>query len=146
MRVSLIAAFAGIVFGLNPAINTVPAMAGETPAPKDAYAYIGWPNDGEVLKERRFRVWFGLRNFGIAPSGVKKKNTGHHHLIVDADLPPMDDEIPADKKHLHFGAGQSEAEIELPPGKHTLQLLVADHDHVPHNRPIVSKRITVHVK
>ena len=146
MRVSLISALAGFVLALGAAPGQTPALAGDTPAPKDAYLYIGWPNDGEIVRNRRFRVWFGLRNFGIAPSGVKKKNTGHHHLIIDAPLPPLDEEIPADKNHLHFGAGQSEAIIELPPGRHTLQLIMGDHDHVPHNPPIISKRITITVR
>ena len=146
MRVSLISALAGFVLALVPVTGEAPALAGDTPAPKDAYLYIGWPNDGEIVRNRRFRVWFGLRNFGIAPSGIKKKNTGHHHLIIDAPLPPLDEEIPADKKHLHFGAGQSEAIIELAPGKHTLQLIMGDHDHVPHNPPIISKKITITVR
>ena len=123
-----------------------PVEAGQTPAAKNAYLYIGWPNDGEVIRARRFRVWFGLRNAGIAPAGVEKANTGHHHLIIDAPLPPFDQEIPSDKNHLHFGAGQSEAVIELPPGKHTLQLLMGDHQHVPHNPPIYSRIITIYVK
>ncbi len=122
------------------------AFAGDTPASKKAYIYIGWPNDGEVIRSRRFRVWFGLRNMGIAPAGIEKANTGHHHLIVDAPLPSFDEEIPADKNHLHFGAGQSQAVIELPPGKHTLQLLLGDHEHIPHNPPVYSRKITITVK
>ena len=122
------------------------AEAGQTPAAKNAYCYIGWPNDGEVIHAHRFRVWFGLRNMGIAPAGVQKPNTGHMHLIIDAPLPPFDQEIPADKQHLHFGAGQSEAIIELAPGKHTLQLLMGDYQHVPHNPPVYSKQITIYVK
>lgn len=122
------------------------AEAGNTPAAKNAYLYIGWPNNGEVIHARRFRVWFGLRNIGIAPAGVEKANTGHHHLIIDAPLPPFDQEIPSDKNHLHFGAGQSEAIIELPPGKHTLQLIMGDFEHVPHNPPVYSKLITIYVK
>ena len=122
------------------------AEAGQTPAAKNAYLYIGWPNDGEVIRTRRFRVWFGLRNAGVAPAGVEKANTGHHHLIIDAPLPPFDQEIPADKNHLHFGAGQSEAIIELAPGKHTLQLLMGDHQHIPHTPPIYSRKITIEVK
>jgi hypothetical protein len=87
----------------------------------------------------------GTRNIGVAPSGIKKAKTGHHHLIVDAPLPPFDKEIPSDKHHLHFGGGQTEARIELPPGKHTLQLLLGDHEHIPHNPPLFSKRITITV-
>ncbi len=127
-------------------LSSAAASAGETPRPRDAYLYIGWPNDGEVVRARRFRVWFGLRNLGIAPAGIEKPNTGHHHLIVDAPLPPFDEEIPADKNHLHFGAGQSEAIIELPPGKHTIQLLMGDHDHVPHDPPLYSRKRTIYVE
>jgi hypothetical protein len=120
--------------------------ATRTPAPTDAYVYIGWPNDGEVLRTRRFKVWFGTRNFGVAPAGVTKANTGHHHLLIDTALPPLDEPIPNDKNHLHFGAGQTETYIELPPGTHTLQIIMGDADHVPHDPPLVSKKITVRVQ
>ena len=120
--------------------------ATRTPAPAEAYVYIGWPNDGEVLRTRRFKVWFGTRNFGVAPAGVTKANTGHHHLLIDTALPPLDEPIPNDKNHLHFGAGQTETYIELPPGTHTLQLIMGDADHVPHDPPLVSKKITVRVQ
>lgn len=130
---------------MSPALPGA-ARAGDTPAAKNAYVYVGWPNDGEVIHARRFRVWFGLRNMGIAPAGIEKANTGHHHLIIDAPLPPFDQEIPSDKNHLHFGAGQSQAIIELAPGKHTLQLLMGDAEHVPHNPPVYSKQITIYVK
>lgn len=122
-------------------------FAGPTPAPKDAYLYIGWPNDGEVLPANRpFLVWFGLRNMGVAPKGVDRPNTGHHHLLIDSDLPDFDVEIPADRNTIHFGAGQTETMIELPPGEHTLQLIMGDNNHVPHNPPVYSKKITVYVK
>ena len=121
------------------------AMAGDTPSPKGAYVYIGWPNDGEVVRSTRFPVWFGLRNMGIAPAGIVKPNTGHHHLLVNTDLPPFDEDIPADKNHLHFGAGQTQTVLELPPGTHTLQLIMGDADHIPHNPPVYSRRITITV-
>ncbi|GGF15343.1 hypothetical protein GCM10011611_21400 [Aliidongia dinghuensis] len=117
-----------------------------TPAPSDAYVYIGWPNDGERLHTRHIKVWFGTRNFGVAPAGIEKPNTGHHHLLIDVDLPPLDQEIPNDKNHLHFGAGQTETYIDLPPGKHTLQLLMGDANHIPHNPPLMSKKITIYVE
>ncbi|MBN3804009.1 DUF4399 domain-containing protein [Paraburkholderia sp. Ac-20336] len=120
------------------------AWAGTTPAPPGAYAYIGYPNDGQVVPANKpFRVWFGLRFMGVAPKGVKYPNTGHHHLLIDTDLPPMDQEIPSDRQHLHFGAGETETMIQLPPGKHTLQLLMGDDMHMPHNPPVYSKKITV---
>ncbi len=120
--------------------------ATRVPAPADAYVYIGWPNDGEVIHTHRFKVWFGTRNFGVAPAGVTKANTGHHHLLIDASLPPLDEPIPNDKNHLHFGAGQTETYIELPPGTHTLQLIMGDADHIPHDPPLISKKITVRVQ
>ncbi len=112
--------------------------AKRTPAPADAYCYIGWPNDGERVHTRHIKIWFGTRNFGVAPAGVEKTNTGHHHLLVDTDLPPLDEAIPNDKNHLHFGNGQTETYIDLPPGKHTLQLLMGDANHVPHNPPVIT--------
>jgi len=122
------------------------AKSGPTTAPADAYLYIGWPNNGEVVKSP-FKVWFGLRNMGVAPAGVQKPGTGHHHLLVDVvELPPADEPIPNNKSHLHFGGGQTEARIELPPGRHTLQLILGDADHVPFDPPVVSKKITVTVR
>jgi hypothetical protein len=116
-----------------------------TAAPPDTYLYIGWPNNGETVKSP-FKVWFGLRNMGVAPAGVTKANTGHHHLLIDTDLPPMDEPIPNNAQHLHFGGGQTETVLDLPPGKHTLQLLLGDANHIPFNPPVVSKKITVSVK
>ena len=132
-------AFAALIIGGT-------AVAGESPAPKNAYLYIGWPNDGEVVHKSNFRVWFGLRKMGVAPAGVEKSKTGHHHLIVDAPLPPMDEEIPSDKHYFHFGKGQTETRVTLTPGTHTLQLLLGDHNHVPHNPPVMSRKVTVTVK
>ncbi|HJS84276.1 MAG TPA: DUF4399 domain-containing protein [Acetobacteraceae bacterium] len=130
--------------GASPAPASAPAGQ-RMPAPHDAYVYIGWPNDGEVIHSTRFKVWFGTRNFGVAPAGTNVPDTGHHHLLIDTPLPPMDEAIPNDKRHLHFGLGQTETIIELPPGTHTLQLLMGDGNHVPHDPPVMSKRITVHV-
>ncbi|MBK1838504.1 DUF4399 domain-containing protein [Azospirillum sp. YIM B02556] len=121
------------------------AAAQRTPGRKDAWLYIGWPNNGQVVGTR-FKVWFGLRNFGVAPAGVRKDGTGHHHLLIDTDLKTFDEPIPSDKQHLHFGKGQTETILELPPGRHTLQLVLADADHVPHDPPIMSKKITITVR
>jgi Domain of unknown function (DUF4399) len=121
------------------------ALAGPTAAPKDAYCYILWPNDGEKIKGG-FWCRFGLRNMGVAPAGVRSPNAGHHHLYVDVDEPINPDEpIPQDKKHLHFGAGQTEARIELPPGTHSLQLVLGDADHIPFNPVVASKKIHITV-
>jgi hypothetical protein len=138
----IIAAAALVMSAVLASPNVV--IAGTTPAPAGAHAYIGYPNDGQVVPANKpFKVWFGLRYMGVAPKGVKYPNTGHHHLLIDTDLPPMDQEIPSDRNHLHFGAGETETTIQLPPGKHTLQLLMGDDMHIPHNPPVYSKKITV---
>jgi hypothetical protein len=116
-----------------------------TPSPAGAFVYIGWPNDGEVLHTTHVKVWFGARGIGVAPAGTNRPNTGHHHLLIDTALPPLDEPIPNDKNHLHFGLGQTETTIELPPGTHTLQLLMGDADHVPHDPALMSRKITIHV-
>jgi hypothetical protein len=108
--------------------------------------YFIWPSDGMVV-QHAFWVRMGLRNMGVAPKGTDIANTGHHHLLIDADLPEnMNEPVASDRSHLHFGAGETEARIELPPGRHTLQLLLADKNHVPHDPPVYSKKITVTVK
>ncbi len=122
------------------------ALADRTPSPQGAYVYIGWPNGGEVLNCNDFLIWFGLRGMGIAPAQQDKANTGHHHLLVDVDVPALDEEIPNDRNHLHFGGGQSETRLSLPPGEHTLQLLFADLRHIPHDQPVMSKRKTITCK
>jgi len=116
------------------------------PAPPGARVYIVWPGNGTVINGGKFWVRMGLQNMGIAPAGVRRDNTGHHHLLIDVDLPPMDEPIPNNKNHLHFGGGQTEARIELPPGKHTLQLLLGDADHVPFDPPVYSEKVTITVR
>jgi hypothetical protein len=117
------------------------------PAPPDAYLYIGWPNDGQVVSSGKpIRVWFGLRNMGVAPKGIAFPKTGHHHLLIDTDPPAPGTEIPSDRNHLHFGAGETETTIELAPGKHTLQLAMGDEHHVSFDPPVVSKKITIIVR
>jgi hypothetical protein len=116
-----------------------------TPAPADAYLYIIWPLDGAKIKGA-FWCRFGLRNMGVTHAGDATANAGHHHLLVDVNEPlDRDQPIPQDKNHLHFGAGQTEARIDLPPGKHTLQLVLGDANHVPFSPPLVSKKITITV-
>ena len=117
---------------------------GRTPSPPGAYLYIGWPTDGSTVRSP-FKVWFGLRNMGVAPAGVERPNTGHHHLIIDTDLPPAGEPIPSNRSHLHFGAGQTETQLDLPPGRHTLQLLLGDARHVPFDPPVASARIAITV-
>lgn len=116
-----------------------------SPAPKDVELYIVSPQDGASVASP-VTVRFGLRGMGVAPAGVAMADTGHHHLLIDSDLPPFNLPIPADDKHVHFGKGQTEATVILAPGSHRLQLLLADHLHMPHDPPVVSKPVTIVVK
>ncbi len=108
------------------------ALADRTPSPAGAEVYIVSPKDGAKVKGP-VTVVFGLKGMGIAPAGIKFDNTGHHHLLVDADAPAdLSKPLPADEHNIHFGKGQTETTLTLPPGKHTLQLLLADSLHTPH--------------
>ena len=126
-----------------------------TPSPKGAKVYIVTPKDGRTFKKGKVKVVFGLSGMGICPAGITAAggqplpNTGHHHLLVNAaKMPALDKPLPADQPNTvkHFGGGQTEVVLDLKPGKHTLQLVFADHAHVPHNPPVVSKPITITVK
>jgi peptidoglycan hydrolase-like protein with peptidoglycan-binding domain len=117
---------------------------GPTPSPPGAAVYFVDVKDGQTLPAKP-RIHFGLQNMGIAPAGDDRPNTGHHHLIIDTPTPALNQPIPNDFNHLHFGAGQTQAEISLRPGKHTLQIILGDKDHIPHNPPIMSEIITVTV-
>ncbi len=121
------------------------ANAGNSTAPAGARVYIVSPSHGEVVTSP-IKVVFGLSGMGVAPAGIEKDKTGHHHLLIDTAVPDLGIPIPADDRHKHFGGGQTEATIELPPGKHTLQLLLGDFAHVPHNPPVMSEQITITVK
>ena len=134
----------GIVAAVALATGAV-AQIKRTPSPAGAEVYFIAPKDGEVLSGP-VSVKFGLKGMGVAPAGMAFDNTGHHHLIIDAKTPPLDSPIPADANHVHFGKGQTEATLDLKPGKHTLQLVLADQLHVPHDPAVVSKVITVTVK
>jgi Domain of unknown function (DUF4399) len=112
------------------------------PAPADAQVHFVGLKDGAVLPQKA-TIRFGLVNMGVAPAGIDRPNTGHHHLLIDTKLPPLDQPIPNDFNHLHFGAGQTEADVTLPVGTHTLQLLLGDENHVPHNPPVMSKPLKV---
>jgi len=125
-----------------------PAIAlAETVAPPNAAVYIINLKDGDVVTSP-FKIQFGLTGMGIAPAGVEKPNTGHHHLLIDTTLSPeeLKQPIPADAKHVHFGGGQTETTVTLPPGRHTLQLELGDWSHFPFSPPIQSAVITITVK
>ena len=123
------------------------ALAQErTPSAPGAEVYIISPKDGAVV-HNPVLVQFGLKGMGIAPAGIKYDNSGHHHLLIDTD-PPADQSapLPATEKIVHVGKGQTETTLTLSPGKHTLQLLLADLNHIPHSPPLLSKKITITVK
>jgi len=132
---------AGCVAGLSLAASALE----RTPAPAGVKLYLISPQDGAIVASPVL-VRFGLTGMGVAPAGVAFEATGHHHLIVDAPLPPADQPIPNDAHHLHFGKGQTETSLALPPGPHTLQLLLGDLNHVPHDPPVASEPIRITVK
>ncbi|HVX76943.1 MAG TPA: DUF4399 domain-containing protein [Bradyrhizobium sp.] len=122
------------------------ACAQEQTAPKDARLYFITPRDGAVVRGG-FWCRFGLRNMGVTHAGDTYQNSGHHHLLIDVKEPINPKEpIPQDKSHLHFGAGQTEAFIELPRGRHTLQLVLGDAKHYPFDPPLVSQKISIRVR
>lgn len=125
----------------------VPAYAAEkSKAADNANLYIISPTDGETVINP-VKIVFGLEGMGVAPAGIEFNNTGHHHLLIDvAKLPDVNSPIPSDDNHRHFGKGQTEALIELEPGEHTLQLMLGDHMHIPHDPVVVSKKIKINVK
>src|SRR4051812_29111715 len=132
------------MLGMSLALSAPAPAAEPKPMPETARVYIIWPTDGQVIGGGRFWVRMGLSDAGIAPAGVEKKFTGHHHLLVDVDeLPPLDAEIPNDRTHLHFGRGKTEARLELPPGRPPLQMLLGDDPPAPHNPPLYSRKITI---
>ena len=126
------------------AASAAPPPSPRHPAPADAKVYFVYPTNGGYVSQTPI-IRFGLVNMGVAPAGAAKANTGHHHLLIDTPVPPLDQPIPNDFNHLHFGAGQTEAKVTLPLGVHTLQLLLGDENHVPHDPPVMSKPIKVTV-
>lgn len=140
--------FAGASLFMLPlaADEAKPASLPRSAAPANVDLYFISPKDGETVSGD-VTVRFGLRGMGVSPAGTMKEATGHHHLLIDADeLPALDQPIPADDHHKHFGGGQTETTIKLAPGKHTLQLDLADALHMQFDPPIVSKKITITVK
>jgi len=122
-------------------------MAQNTPSPKDAKVYFIGLEDGATVKSP-VTIHFGLKGMGVAPAGVEMENTGHHHLLVNSELTgeELNEPIPADDNHVHFGGGQTETTIELEPGEHTLQLVLGDWSHFPHDPPVMSERISITVE
>lgn len=134
-------------------LAATPALAQETASPEGAAVYFIGLESGATVSSP-VTVRFGLSGMGVAPAGTEKENTGHHHLLIDR--PPLGqgedgaDELayalPADDNHKHFGGGQTEVSVELTPGEHTLQLVLGDMNHIPHNPPVVSDVITITVE
>ena len=123
----------------------VAAQIPKTKAPDNAMAYIQTPKDGDTVTSP-FTVRFGLKGMGVAPAGATNPNTGHHHLLIDVEKPNLDAALPVTDNIKHFGGGQTETELTLPPGKHTLQLVLGDALHIPHEKPVMSQKITITVK
>lgn len=137
-----------VVPQLLPTPTPIPTPAGSggiTESVPGAAAYIISPSDGAVVTNP-VRVIFGLDRMGVAPVTSTHEATGHHHLLIDTELPPLDRPIPVDDVHRHFSGGQTEVSLNLPLGQHTLQLLLGDHTHTPHRPPIVSRKITIIVQ
>ena len=129
---------------IAPVAAIAESMKSEAPA--NAGVYFVQPTDGATVNET-FKVVFGLRNMGVAPAGVEKAGTGHHHLLIDTDVPSdLSKSLPATDQIRHFGGGQTETTLDLPPGEHTLQLVFADFAHIPHDPPVISKKITIKVE
>ena len=127
---------------------STPTLAGgykKVTAPAGAAAYFVNLNNGNVVASPVL-VQFGLRGIGVAPAGIEKENTGHHHLLIDVAEIDVNTALPMSDNIRHFGGGQTEVRVELKPGTHTLQLLLADHNHIPHFPAVMSERITVTVK
>jgi len=141
-RITTLAAAASVIATLAWADgNELP----RSDAPDGAEAYIISPADGDTVKSP-VTVVFGIRGMGVAPAGVDRPNTGHHHIVIDAPTPDLDKPIPSDDHHVHFGGGQTEVTLELSPGPHTLQLVLGDRNHLPHTNAVVSKPISITVK
>jgi len=124
---------------------TVAADLPRSSAPAKAKLYFISPTNGQNIKGP-VTVRFGLQGMGVAPAGTAGEGLGHHHLVIDAPLPRLDQPLPKDEKHRHFGKGETETVLELAPGKHTLQLVLGDASHIPHQPAVVSERITITVK
>ena len=140
-------AFSALLLG-SAMTSPMAQAAGDTPSPENAKVYFINLSDGDIVSSP-FKIQFGLTGMGVAPAGVPKlANTGHHHLLVNTTLEgaALSRPLPADDQHRHFGKGQTETLLELPPGTHTLQLVLADWKHTPHNKPVMSTRISVTVQ
>jgi hypothetical protein len=132
--------------GLLCVAGLAAAQVARTKSAAGAKVYIISPKNGDTVSSP-FTVQFGLKGMGVAPAGVTQANTGHHHLLIDVDqMPDMSAPLPNNQNIRHFGGGQTEVDLTLPPGKHTLQLVLGDYLHIPLDPPLVSEKVTVTVK
>ncbi len=127
----------------SPAESVTPAIP-RTAAPAGARVFIVEPTEGATVSGT-FKVVFGIENATVVPAGTAAADGGHHHLLIDAPLPDMSLPVPNNEQYRHFGGAQTQVELTLAPGEHTLQLLLGDHLHVPHDPPVVSDPITITV-
>lgn len=141
MKIHLAAA-ALVMLSLSGCSDSGPTR---TPAPPDAKVFFVEPADGAEVTSP-VTVKFGIEGMEVVPAGTEKEHSGHHHVLIDTQLKDFDAPMPADENHVHFGKGQTEAQIELKPGKHTLQLVLGDHNHIPHEPVVQSDVITITVK
>jgi len=126
--------------------NSVLAAELVSHAPLDAQAYIVEPANDTTVSET-FTVKFGLSGMELAPAGIDKADTGHHHLLIDqTELPDLTASLPATEQIRHFGKAQTETKLTLEPGKHTLQLVLGNYLHIPHDNPVISDAITIEVQ
>lgn len=144
MKILLIGGFVAV--GLAGLVFAQAAPPVRAKSADGARVYIVSPKAGETVSSP-FTVVFGLKGMGVAPAGIDRANTGHHHLLIDLEqTPDLNAPLPATDKVRHFGGGQTEAEITLPPGTHTLQLVLGDSLHIPHDKPLMSEKITITVR
>ncbi|MBT8083559.1 MAG: DUF4399 domain-containing protein [Gammaproteobacteria bacterium] len=129
----------------SPAAAPAVAALPRTPAPEGARVFFVSPADGATVSNP-VRIVFGIEGMSVAPAGDDTPHSGHHHVIIDADLPDLGMPIPATENYVHFGDGRTETELTLDPGKHTLQMLLGDHMHIPHDPPLTSGKITIFVE
>jgi hypothetical protein len=131
-----------LLFAFAPLFAGMPRADERSPSPRNAKVFFLDLKDGQHIPAKT-TIHFGISGMDLAAAGSSRHNTGHHHLLIDTELPALDQPIPSDFNHLHFGRGQDEMELSLTPGRHTLQLLLGDGDHVPHDPAVVSPVIHV---
>ncbi|MGB5332839.1 MAG: DUF4399 domain-containing protein [Woeseiaceae bacterium] len=128
-----------------PAVTPETAVRPRTASPEGARVFFITPADGDTVSNP-IDIEFGIDVMNVAKAGDKQADSGHHHLLIDTDLPELTAPVPSDANHVHFGDGSTRTEITLDPGQHTLRLLLADHLHIPHDPPVMSEVITITVE